>query len=309
MAKSKAIRKPGDAFKEPMLAPNEVVPLDQIPLPMMGSFKMDGMRISVVGGKPLTRTLKDIPNNYVRTVMTEAGLHEGSDGELGVMANDGVSMDFRRSMSALSSEDGEPEFRYFIFDNWNYDGAFIARWESLHKKEWPSWVIIAEQRVLNTLEEVQAMYAEALALKHEGLILRTAEGEYKMGRATVGEAVIFKVKPKRTAEAEIVGTVQGMKNTNARERDARGHAKRSGAKVGKVPVEKIGALICRWLPSAGMTFKETFEVGGGWDAPTAAAWFKFSPVGQIATLEFADTGDYDKPRHAQFKGIRDLCDL
>ena len=296
--------------KGPMLASSEILPMPEVTWPKLGSFKFDGLRQSIGDEhKPYTRSLLQLPNNYAREVITEAKLPVGLDGELGCLDCNGV-MQFKKSMSALTSEDGEPEFRFYIFDNYNYDGAFLSRLESIQAMKLPEWCVIADQRDLNSTEEAMAMYRESLDLGHEGLILRDPLGPYKFGRATSKSQWALKMKPKRTAEAEIVAVEQKMKNTNARERDARGHAKRSGALIGKVPVEAVGMLVCRWVPGqAGLEYTGTFGVGGGWDADEAKAWWLHSPVGQIATLEFAETGGYEKPRHAQFKGFRHMADL
>lgn len=295
-------------FKEPMLACNEPIDLDKVLFPKLASYKMDGMRCCILeGSRAVTRTLTPIPNDYTRTLMLEAGLPAGLDGELGILGNDGA-MDFRASMSALRSKEGEPEFRFYIFDNFNYDGAFLARFNSLVKmkleRRLPEWCIIADQIEVVDAQAVREMYAKALDLGHEGLILREQDAPYKCGRSTANEQWMLKMKPWEDAEGVITRVEQKMKNTNARERDARGHAKRSGAMVGKVPVEAVGAL---WVKSD--KFAEEFKIGGGWDSDMAQAWWKHSPVGQVVTFKYAATGNYDKPRHAQFKGFRALEDL
>jgi hypothetical protein len=61
-------------YKHLMLAPSESIndeDLQSLKFPLIVSPKVDGIRCGVQGGAPLTRTLKPIPNIYVRGVLTQ----------------------------------------------------------------------------------------------------------------------------------------------------------------------------------------------------------------------------------------------
>lgn len=49
--------------------------------PIYASPKLDGIRCSILNGKPVSRTLKDIPSKHVQACLTYERL-DGMDGEL-----------------------------------------------------------------------------------------------------------------------------------------------------------------------------------------------------------------------------------
>ena len=78
--------------------------------PVLASPKIDGIRCLIVNGKAVTRSLKPIPNEHIRS-MLEKYAPDGADGEIV------VGDSFNATTSAVMSRDGEPEFTYFIFDD------------------------------------------------------------------------------------------------------------------------------------------------------------------------------------------------
>lgn len=312
----------------PMLAPNKVVVPEEFTYPCYGSFKLDGMRLLVQSGgfapsdefaargvpiyhdgqwtQPLTRSLKPVENHFARYMLST--LPHGLDGELCILADDGT-VDFRGSMSALRKHDGEPAIRFFLFDNFDLSEApFSERYESLLALKaagrLPDWVEVLEQRVLNSPEEARAMFKEARALGHEGLILKRIDGRYKHNRCTEKEQIMSKMKPKATIEAVCIGVIQGNTNTNEQTRDERGFAKRSSKKEGKVAVDMVGAYVM-----LSPDFDRPFEVGTGMDHATKREDWAVKPIGDVFSLEYADDGVYDVPRTASYKGRRAQQDI
>jgi DNA ligase-1 len=88
-------------------------------------------------------------------------------------------------------------------------------------------------------------------------MIRDPNGHYKQGRSTTKEGILLKIKAFEDEEATIIGVELFRENHNPQQRDALGHAKRSTAQAGKVAVEKLGALVCRFADGT------EFSVGSG----------------------------------------------
>jgi hypothetical protein len=80
----------------------------------------------------------------------------------------------------------------------------IKRVQKLH----PNLISPVNQITVNSKEEVEEYFEEALKNDYEGLILKDPKGRYKCGRGTIKEGLIYKVKPFVTFDAEILGVVQ-----------------------------------------------------------------------------------------------------
>lgn len=285
---------------KPLLAA-DAKDLDALPYPLLASYKMDGIRAIVTPQGPVTRSLKPIPNGYIRARLK--GLPPGLDGELGIMENG--AMNFRASTSAVMSRAGTPDFRFFVFDDYLVDGPYEHRYNSICQDDMPPFVVILDQVVVDNAREVRAMFAMALGNGHEGLILRRADALYKFGRSTLKEAILLKVKPWEDAEALVVDMVPEYENTNEAKTNALGRTERSSAKAGKVQKESMGALV---VEKDG----KRFEIGTGFTAAERdEIWVnRACVIGKLfAKFKFVDTGGYDVPRHCVFLGFRDLRDL
>src|SRR5690606_7804434 len=96
----------------PMLACSNIPRPEQIKFPVYASFKLDGIRCAIVNGHPLSRTLKPIPNRFIRHTLNMPCLR-GLDGELMIKG------DFNAVQSAVMSHSGKPEFVYYVFDDFS----------------------------------------------------------------------------------------------------------------------------------------------------------------------------------------------
>ena len=105
---------------KPMLAVK--ADMDQIVLPILVTPKRDGIRCLTVNGVAMSRSLKPIPNKFVREQL--AGLH-GLDGELMLKGA------FNDVQSGIMTEDGEPDFMYHVFDRFDSDAGYWARVQSI----------------------------------------------------------------------------------------------------------------------------------------------------------------------------------
>src|SRR5262245_35069587 len=86
--------------------------LSELRYPVLVSPKLDGVRAIRLGNRLVSRTLKDIPNKYVRNWCIEH-LPEGLDGEL--LLRDWTAP-FSDVSSAIMSIEGEPDFVFAAFD-------------------------------------------------------------------------------------------------------------------------------------------------------------------------------------------------
>lgn len=243
--------------------------LSKLRFPLLASPKLDGIRCVKLDGKALTRKLKNVPNDYVRS-WVETNLPDGIDGEL--MLRDHKAP-FSDVSSAIMSKKGEPDFVFMAFD---YRGScdeelgFQDRFENL--KDWIGpgahhLALVPHERV-EGLDELQAVVARHLDASYEGTMLRCPEGRYKFGRSTLKEGILLKVKPFQDLTATIVGVVEQMHNTNEAARDALGNVKRSSAKAGKIGKGILGALECVTEDGA------EFEVGTGFTEMDRVALWK-----------------------------------
>lgn len=300
-----------------MLAASEIPTEDQIQLPAMVSFKFDGFRGLPVNSTVMSREWKEISCLKVRAWGKEnaVGLR-GLDGEL--MAGDPTDEEaFNRAQKQFTRADGDPDFKFYVFGMvWALDGSPVynckakIRYELLKRRlqEHPvDRVVLVEQRWIETMEELKAMYAEALALGYEGLIGMHPEKTYKFGRSTLNEGVLWKWKEWADAEAVVTGIQQGTKNTNEQTRDALGKAERSSAKAGKVPTDMVGSFLVRGLtgPHAGKDFKVS---SGSLTEPELRdlwqAHLKGEVVGKVLTYKYQKGGTTKKPRFPGFKAFR-----
>lgn len=288
----------------PMLA-EKAEDLGALKYPLYASNKMDGIRAVITSDGPKTRSLKDIPNLFVRAAL--ATLPVGLDGEIGVIKDGQV--DFRSTSSGVMTRKWEPVFKFFVFDYvTDPSEPFMVRHARLLalKADLPIWVEVIEQQSVHTEGQVREMFKQALDEGHEGLILRGIHSAYKFGRSTLSEHGMLKVKPWDDTEARIIEVLPEFKNTNPSMTDEVGRSKRSHHKAGMVQKESMGKLVVqdpRW--------PKPFEVGTGFSAKERAElWERRAElVGKMCKFQYVTVGGYDVPRHCSYLGIRDLRDM
>lgn len=314
---------------QPILAERKTPVLEKLQYPKLASPKLDGIRCLIRGGRAVSRKLKDIPNVYVQDSLR--GLPDGLDGEL-VVGNANTDRTFNATTSGVMSRDGEPDFKYMVFDfhiEGEADRRFIDRLTDAeaivedYKEAYPWLEIVAHSYVYNA-DDVAAYEEKWVQKGYEGLILRSLDGPYKYGRCTMKEQTLLKVKRFTDAEALVIGAVERMHNSNAQERDERGYAKRSHAKAGKVGTGTLGALICRLgvrkdgalVPAGEDTSPDDwvdFEIGTGFtDEERATLWARRDTdlIGTFHTFKFQGlTPDERKPRFPVWKGERHADDI
>jgi len=288
---------------KPLLAVN--VDFDKLRFPVLGSPKLDGVRCIMLNGKFVSRTLKPISNNFVRTEMEKLGkVLNLVDGE-GVVGDPCIKGSMQRSTSGIMSEDGEPAFTWHVFDAIN-DAPFIKRWQSLDFVNSFQRVTRIPQTMLYNMQQLEEFVERNIRQGYEGTVLRDPEGRYKFGRSTVKEGLLLRIKQFEDSEATIIGFIEQMQNDNPAEKDALGHTKRSSHKENLVPTGMLGALIIQSLE-----YPTPFNLGTGFDdALRLEIWNNQSKyLGKIVKFQHQPYGQKNLPRILSFIGFRDPSDL
>lgn len=298
---------------KPMLA-GKCEDINTLKYPLYASAKLDGVRALIIGGQVMSRNLKPIPNAWVQRMFS--GLPEGTDGEL--IFGDPCHKDaYRNTVSAVMSEDGEPEqVKFHVFDNYLYDGSFELRYLRIPYRS-GCWVTNAHRvhhtKILSA--EELAIYEEGiLALGYEGVMVRSIDGPYKQGRSTEREGYLLKVKRFVDAEAVVLGTYEWQTNTNEATENALGHTERSSHKEGKVGAGVLGGLLVRGLNGAYEGIEYSVGTGfSGADDPEGERgklWRERELlIGSIVKVKYFPTGSDTRPRFPVFLGWRDAVDF
>ena len=152
-----------------------------ITFPVFASPKLDGIRCSIVHGKALSRTLKEIPNRVIFDSLSKTE-YTGLDGEL-IVGSPTTEDVYRNTVSGVMSHDGNPEFTYHVFDLHNARGGWHARYQALYESFNGGGIIQPLQHeFIERADDLDAYEAEQLAAGYEGLILRKPDAPYKFGR-------------------------------------------------------------------------------------------------------------------------------
>lgn len=299
----KAVTKP---FRPMLAATCEDV--STLKFPVLASPKIDGIRCVIKEGVPLTRNLKEIPNRYVRDLLS--GLPP-FDGE--VVVGDPLAKDvWNKTQSGIMPEDGEPDFVYWVFDMLPANSkeyfyrrhqsaedvieAFPVRAQKYIKPLGHKWIDDVDR--LNLYEE------DAVSRGCEGIMVRDPNGVYKHGRSTVKEGGLLKIKRFMDAEAVVVDVVEKQTNLNEKKTNALGLTERSSHKANKRGAGVMGALVCRM----GRSNAFTFELGTGFnDEQRAAIWRQrehYANAGLVVRYKYQGLTPAGLPRFPVFQGWR-----
>lgn len=274
--------------------------LEDIFYPVLATPKIDGIRCIIRGGTALSRTLKPIPNVYIRNLLSK--LPEGFDGE--IVCPDG----FQATTSAVMSADGAPPFCYRVFD-WAANQPYWVRtsnlhlWSAAHKCGYVD--ILMPDRIVN---EKAFLAYEDMVLKdgYEGVCFRSPFGSYKFGRSTLNEHHLVKFKRFSTSEARITGLVELLHNENEAHTNALGLTERSSHASAQTPGDTLGSMEVIDCKTS-----VAFSIGSGFTASQRdllwqhRAWL----VGKTITYKYQPTGVKEKPRFPVFLGLRPECEL
>ena len=156
------------------------------------------------------------------------------------------------------------------------------------------------------MKELQAYEQYCLNLGYEGVILRDPNSMYKHGRSTAKEGGLLKVKRFEDGEAGILAVEEQMHNGNEATTNELGRTQRSSHKENKVPMGKLGALVCKDLVTG-----IQFSIGTGFtDKLRKDMWaHRDTLIGATVKYKSFKIGVKDAPRHPVFLGMRDVDDM
>lgn len=286
---------------------------EDVVFPVYASPKIDGIRCLIRNGEAVSRALKPIPNRYIRKCLElHADRLNGFDGELTV--GDG----FNSSTSSIMSHGGEPDFTYHVFD---IEGilTYQHRLRELRLKTaetavkpMPPFVKRLKQSLIISRGDLQNYYSECLEQGHEGVIVRSVDGEYKYGRSTIKQGIMLKLKPFDDSEAMIVGFKELMHNDNEKTTSEIGLSKRSSKQEGKRGANTLGKFVVVGLQDG--HFKDVeFKIGTGQGLTQELRkhiWQRQEYyTGKIVKFKYQKIGSIDKPRIPIFLGFRDRRDM
>lgn len=276
--------------------------------PWLVSPKIDGIRAVIWHGQVMSRNFKPIPNKFIQESLKH--LPHGLDGELiaGDWQGEGV---FNRTSSAVMSIEGEPAFSFRVFD-WAEHPllAFqdrLTRLEQMLADVKHPRTFLVPHKLLHKPEQLSRQEEEYIAAGFEGMMIRRADGHYKMGRATHREGLLWKLKRFRDGEATVVEVEEGVINTNEPRRNALGAVERSSHQDGMVPSGMVGALIATDLVTG-----QRLRIAPGTMTHTEREVLMAEPsrlVGKVIKYKAFDYGTLNHPRFCTFQGFRDAIDL
>jgi DNA ligase-1 len=279
--------------------------LDKLAYPKLASVKLDGIRCIIINGCAVTRSLKPIPNKYIRETLSKPE-YDGLDGEI-LCADATDPQCYSKTNSAVMSHDGEPDFKFFVFDRITgatQDLHFHTRLTNASRYDGQGPVTVLKHMLITSREQLDEMEAEALAEGHEGIMLREPDGRYKFGRSTAKEQILLKVKRFADSEAEVIGMVEEMENTNEKTTNELGQSERSSAREGLVGKGTLGAIQVKDL-----TTGVSFHIGSGFSKAQRQQFWDEGLTGRIVKYKHFPVGVKDLPRFPTFLGFRDASDM
>lgn len=293
---------------KPMLAV-QCKDITKLRFPVYASPKLDGIRALVVDGVLMSRSLKPIPNEYAQALFSQ--LPHGTDGEL--ILGDPFDDPYRRTVSAVMSEDGTPPVCFHVFDNFDYEGGFLERYNAIrgaidlsgmHRK-----VIVVPHHRIENHEDLLAFEQKMLDKGFEGAMTRSPDGPYKFGRSTEKEGFLLKIKRFLDGEAKIISCYERMHNNNEAKTNALGRTERSSHQENKIGRGDLGGFD---VVGVGGDYNGIeFSIGTGFDDEERGIYWALrdKTISRIVTYKYFPTGSKDAPRFPVFKGFRDPIDM
>ena len=279
--------------------------------PKFGSPKLDGIRTwNPYGDAMLSRTMKRIPNvNFQRYFGHEGFM--GIDGEgihgLPYQPLDDQITVMQRAESGMMTQQGPDDVDLYAFDYYD-EGVdpYEKRLQIMHDR----WgkdprVVIVQQELIYSWEEAYEAYQRYRNLNYEGFMLRSPTALYMTKRSTLRENILVKMKASDDCEAVVVGFEELHSNENEQRLDERGYSKRSSHKENQVPMNMLGAFVCRnEMKWPGRTFKIGTGIGLT-HALRREIWANQSEfLGKIVNFTYDEMRSFEKPSIPSWRGFR-----
>ena len=293
---------------KPMLA-SDIENFQNLRYPLYASPKLDGIRVVIRNGVPMTRSLKSIRNHYARKLLSHS-FYEYLDAEI-IVGKANAKDAYNQTMSGIQSYEGTPDFRLHVFDfTANLTLSFEKRFEFL-KYHLPKeieeanqqLVELVDQILIHNYDELVAYENECLALGFEGIMLRDPyTPRYKCGRSTEKEGLLLKVKRFTDTEAVILNFQELVSNQNEQTTNNLGYAERSSKQENLIPMGTLGSIIVK-----SKEFDLEFNIGSGFTADMRNhIWTNREKYqGKTIKFKYQKEGVKDRPRFPIFLGFRD----
>ncbi len=302
--------------------------MGKVEWPVYASPKIDGIRCLMhpeLG--PVSQKFKPIPNHHIRERLKFNLGNSDLDGELYAINDDGTAL-FNQTQSAVMSRDGQPNFRYAVFDCFTLPELdFASRYNqtmNIVKVTRQSWLKVLTHTVIGSQEEFIRYIDACIEDGYEGAVIRSFAGPYKSGRSTLNQNWMLKYTPWSFAEGIIIRFEELRHNENPKETDLLGLSKRSSHLAGKVRSGTLGALVLKteWgelRVGTGFTAAQRQAIWdrnpGVWYSAIVALDGKAIPPGDIkelvpdmgrtVTFKYKRHGMQTLPRFPVFKGFRE----
>jgi DNA ligase-1 len=296
---------------KPMLAPGED-PLSfpdyfkKLQYPLLCSPKYDGIRCIIKNKHAMSRSFKILPYYQVQEEFTE---FEHFDGE--IIEGNATDFDvYNRTQSHVMSEDKPGNLTYFVFDYTHpeyLNRPFYERLEFLETfLSTTGQIRMVPHEYIETYDQLVAYEEKCLKEGFEGIMMRNPIGQYKLGRGTFKEGLIYKLKRFKDAEGLIVDILPMMVNNNELQTDELGYAKRSSSKAGLEEGDLAGKYVVFFegmhldIAPGAFTHDERYEMLQNKEKYIGKKHLKF---------RFFNHGVKDKPRFPRAIGLRETLDL
>jgi DNA ligase-1 len=220
---------------------------------------------------------------------------------------------FNGVQSGVMSEDGTPDFEYWVFDYvTDINMPYYKRMEQLGALSLPKFCKKVLPVVVNNIDELAQLESVWLQQGFEGVMLRTMTSPYKNGRSTLREHYLLKLKQFKDSEAKVIGFEERLHNANEAEIDELGHTKRSKHQENMIPAGTLGKFIVVEIGDTPWKGKEFF-VGTGeglTDELRQEIWDNRDQyLNKIITYKYQPHGVKDLPRLPIWKGFRSEDDI
>jgi len=291
---------------KPMLAPNDIINIDEITYPVLVSKKLDGIRCIFYDGKMLSRSLKPIRNKKLQERFKHLAELSKTDGVIFDGELYSEKLNFQEITSCVMSYDKEiPNgLTFYCFDCIkDFDEPFedrVDRIQEYRTKSLCGFKIVEQDKVSNStrLNRLYSHYTEIL--DGEGIIIRDPRGKYKLGRATLKEGLIYKMKRYYTFDAEIIGVEERMENVSESYTNELGQSQKHRCKEDMKPTGIASAFIVKMEDGTEQKVSLT-----GTERERTRIWKdRDEMIGKIIEFKAMKVGSKDKLRHPVFLRFR-----
>jgi DNA ligase-1 len=279
------------------------------------SIKWDGWRMFEYNGKLMNRSMKPPKNLFAQKTFAEmfrdmrerTGL-VGIDGEAIGGTNPMARNAMQNTTSAFGTIDSQPEWTYQVFDSYQFpQKPFLERLYSVQnaveklKGDWP-WLQFTTHGQFYELDSIMEYLETIEAQDGEGVMGRDPMGQYKMGRSSMKDGILWALKPYADGDCTILSIHEMMSNQNEATINELGHTARSSHQENMVPKGTFGYAIC-----SDPEWEKTFRIGMGPglnDALRLEIWANAEKyVGKKLKYKYQAVGCVDRPRQPKWMGM------